>query len=98
MAEHLLWSRDHAETDAEILSLLARFYPATNPDKLSDKNIRNYRRVDRCSRRYAKIMSQNPEGDRPEMPQQKTRETRWPPATPGGRIMSAVRLRPHVRP
>jgi hypothetical protein len=36
MAEHLLWSRDHAETDAEMLSFLSRFYPATNPDKLSD--------------------------------------------------------------
>jgi hypothetical protein len=40
MAKHPLRSRNHAETDAEMHSFVSRFYPATNPDKLSSPRIR----------------------------------------------------------
>ena len=36
MAENPLGHEINAATDEEMLSFLAGFYPATNPDKLSD--------------------------------------------------------------
>jgi hypothetical protein len=57
MAENPLGHEINTATDEEMLSFLAGFYPATNPDKLSESIIisKSQERVDLTMARFAKF-------------------------------------------